>query len=62
VPLVIEGPQDWMSLSMWLFFIITTYCAHLLRLKGAINVAGEPGPIVINGVRHIFNEPAHLRA
>ncbi|MDE0811111.1 MAG: GTP-binding protein, partial [Alphaproteobacteria bacterium] len=62
VPLVIEEPQDWMILSMWLFFIITTHGAHLLRLKGVINVAGEPGPIVINGVRHIFYEPAHLRA
>jgi G3E family GTPase len=60
VPLVIEGPQDWMSLSMWLSFIITTHGAHLLRLKGVINVTGEPGPVIINGVRHIFHEPAHL--
>jgi G3E family GTPase len=60
VPLVIEEPQDWMSLSMWLSFIITTHGEHLLRLKGVVNIAGEPGPIVINGVRHIFHEPAHL--
>jgi G3E family GTPase len=62
VPLVIEEPQDWMSLSMWLSFIITTHGEHLLRLKGVINVAGEPGPIVINGVRHVFHEPVHLPA
>ena len=60
VPLVIDKPQDWMSLSMWLSFIISTHGAHLLRLKGVINVAGAPGPIIINGVRHIFHEPVHL--
>ena len=60
VPLVIEGSQDWMGLSMWLSFIITTHGAHLLRVKGVINVTGEPGPIIINGVRHIFHEPTHL--
>lgn len=62
VPLVIEEPQDWMSLSMWLSFVISTHGANLLRLKGVINVAGEPGPVVINGVRHVFHEPAHLPA
>ncbi len=62
VPLVIEEPQDWMSLSMWLSFIISTHGPHLLRLKGVINVAGEPGPMIINGVRHVFHDPAHLPA
>ena len=62
VPLVIEEPQNWISLSMWLSFIISTHGAHLLRVKGVINIAGEPGPVVINGVRHIFHEPVHLSA
>lgn len=62
VPLVIDTPQDWMSLSMWLSFIITSHGGSLLRLKGVINVAGEPGPVIVNGVRHIFHEPVHLTA
>jgi G3E family GTPase len=62
VPLVIDEPQDWMGLSMWLSFVISTHGANLLRLKGVVNVAGEPGPVVINGVRHVFHEPAHLPA
>ena len=62
VPLVIDAPQDWVSLSMWLSFVISTHGKHLLRVKGVINVAGAPGPVVINGVRHIFHEPVHLPA
>ena len=62
VPLVINEVQDWTGLSMWLSFIISSHGEKLLRLKGVINVAGEPGPVVINGVRHIFHEPAHLPA
>lgn len=62
VPLVTDEPQDWMSLSMWLSFVISTHGANLLRLKGVVNVTGEPGPVVINGVRHVFHEPAHLPA
>jgi G3E family GTPase len=62
VPLVIEEPQDWISLSMWLSYVITTHGEHLLRVKGVINIAGAPGPAIINGVRHIFHEPTHLLA
>jgi G3E family GTPase len=62
VPLVIDEPQDWMSLSMWLSYVISTHGANLLRLKGVVHVTGEPGPVVINGVRHVFHEPAHLPA
>lgn len=62
VPLVIDAPQDWVSLSMWLSFVISTHGKHLLRVKGVINVAGAPGLVVINGVRHVFHEPVHLPA
>lgn len=59
VTVVIDEPQDWISLSMWLSYVISAHGAQLLRLKGVINVTGESGPIVINGVRHVFHEPAH---
>jgi G3E family GTPase len=62
VPLVIEEPQDWIGLSMWLSFIVSTYGQQLLRLKGVINVIDEPRPLVINGVRHVFHDPVHLPA
>ena len=34
----------------------------LLRVKGLVNVAGEPGPVVIQGVQHLFHPPVTLAA
>jgi G3E family GTPase len=32
----------------------------LLRVKGLINVEGEPGPLVVQGVQHLFHPPVAL--
>jgi G3E family GTPase len=34
--------------------------ADLLRVKGLINIAGEPGPLVVQGVQHLFHPPVPL--
>ena len=34
--------------------------ADLLRVKGIVNVVGEAGPVVIQGVQHLFHPPATL--
>jgi len=34
----------------------------LLRVKGIVNVSGRPGPLVIQGVQHIFHPPVELAA
>ncbi len=34
--------------------------ADLLRVKGLVNVAGESGPVVIQGVQHLFHPPVTL--
>jgi G3E family GTPase len=31
-------------------------------VKGLVNVAGERGPVVVQGVQHIFHPPATLDA
>jgi G3E family GTPase len=36
--------------------------ADLLRVKGLVNVAGESGPVVIQGVQHLFHPPVTLAA
>jgi G3E family GTPase len=36
--------------------------ADLLRVKGLVNVADEPGPVVIQGVQHLFHPPVTLAA
>ena len=33
---------------------------RVLRMKGLLNVAGVPGPVLINGVQHLVHPPAHL--
>jgi len=34
----------------------------LLRVKGLVNVADRAGPLVIQGVQHIFHPPVELDA
>jgi len=58
--LLIDEPQEWLTISMWLSFVISTHGEYLLRLKGIIAIQGQPGPAVVNGVRHVFHEPEHL--
>jgi G3E family GTPase len=36
--------------------------ADLLRVKGLVNVEGEAGPVVIQGVQHLFHPPVTLAA
>ena len=36
--------------------------ADLLRVKGLINVVGESGPLVVQGVQHLFHPPVALRS
>ena len=34
----------------------------LLRVKGLVNIEGEPGPVVVQGVQHVFHPPVTLAA
>ena len=34
--------------------------ADLLRVKGLINIEGEPGPLIVQGVQHLFHPPVAL--
>ena len=34
--------------------------ADLLRVKGLINIEGQPGPMVVQGVQHLFHPPVAL--
>ena len=36
--------------------------ADLLRVKGLVNVVGETGPVVVQGVQHLFHPPVVLAA
>ena len=34
----------------------------LLRVKGIVHVAGEPGPVVLQGAQHVFHPPVTLES
>jgi G3E family GTPase len=42
--------------------LLHAHGARVLRVKGILNVAGLPTPVVIHGVQHVIHPPAHLEA
>jgi G3E family GTPase len=53
-------PVDWERLSSQLGEIIARHGEKLLRVKGVIQTAGDPRPLVIHGVQRLFHAPARL--
>ncbi len=60
--LTLDEPLDWDSFSLWLGSLAGYIGEKLLRVKGILNVSGEPGPIAVHGVQHLFHPPARLPA
>ena len=52
--LVFEAPIDWRYFSPNLAAFISRNANRLLRVKGLLNVEGEPLPVVVHGVQHQF--------
>jgi len=59
--LAFDEPLDWMAVSNWLAFLRSARGEGLLRVKGILNLRGEPAPVVIHGVHHVFHPPVALR-
>lgn len=55
-------PLDWTAFAIWLTMLLHCHGERVLRVKGLLNVEGEPTPVVLNGVQHIVHPPAHLEA
>jgi G3E family GTPase len=51
-------PFEWLSFSSALELLTTLRGPDLLRMKGIVNVAGEP--VVVQGVQHIFATPVKM--
>lgn len=58
--LVHESPLDWMRFQSWLGGLRATEADKLLRVKGILNIADEPGPLVVHGVHAVFHPPVAL--
>ncbi len=57
-----DEPLDWLGFSDGLGLILRVYGARLLRVKGVLNVAGDPLPRVVQCVQHVAYPPASLPA
>ena len=57
-----DRPFSWQTFSSAMELLTSLRGPDLLRVKGLANVAGEHGPVVVQGVQHIFHPPLTLDA
>lgn len=57
-----DRPFSWQTFSAAMELLTSMRGPDLLRVKGLVNVAGERGPVVVQGVQHIFHPPTTLDA
>jgi G3E family GTPase len=57
-----DQPFTWETFAAAVQVLTSLRGRDLLRVKGLINVAGEPGPVVVQGAQHIFHPPVTLES
>ena len=55
-----ERPMAWESFTQCLDVLTALRGPDLLRVKGLVNVDGKNGPMVVQGVQHLFHPPLEL--
>jgi G3E family GTPase len=57
-----ERAMPWESFTQCLEVLTALRGPDLLRVKGLVNVEGKAGPMVVQGVQHLFHPPLELAA
>jgi G3E family GTPase len=57
-----EEPMPWAAFTQCIEVLTALRGPDLLRVKGLVNVEGKPGPMVVQGVQHLFHPPLELSA
>jgi len=57
-----DRPFTWDTFSAAAQVLTSLRGPDLLRVKGIVNVEGEPGPVVVQGAQHVFHPPVTLDA
>ncbi len=57
-----ETAVDWTAFGIWLTMLLNRHGDRILRVKGILDVAGEPRPVAIHGVQYLVHPPTHMRA
>lgn len=60
--LAFDAPLPWPAVQAWLAELRHAHGDRLLRVKGLLNLQGTPGPVVVQGVHHVFHPPVELPA
>ncbi len=60
--LTFDQPLHWEHVAAWLDALVLAHGEDLLRVKGILNIAGAPRPIVVQAVQRLFHPPAELPA
>jgi len=55
-------PFSWNAFSQCLEVLTALRGPDLLRVKGLVNVADHAGPLIVQGVQHLFHPPVELEA
>ncbi|MGH8661609.1 MAG: CobW family GTP-binding protein [Burkholderiales bacterium] len=57
-----EQPMTWAAFTQCMEVLTALRGPDLLRVKGLVNVEGKSGPMVVQGVQHLFHPPLELAA
>ena len=57
-----ERPFTWDSLNTALQALTALRGPDLLRVKGIVNVSGEPGPVILQAAQHVIHPPVTLES
>ena len=57
-----DKPFSWDTFSTAVQVLTSLRGPDLLRVKGLVNVEGEPGPVLVQGAQHVFHPPVTLEA
>lgn len=62
VALDASRPIAWPGFEVWLRRTRLGHGEALLRLKGLMDIAGQSGPVLLDGIQHVLHTPVELRA
>jgi len=57
-----DKPMPWETFTQCMEVLTALRGPDLLRVKGLVNVEGKNGPMVVQGVQHLFHPPLELAA
>lgn len=57
-----DKPMPWAAFTQGMEVLTALRGPDLLRVKGLVNVEGKSGPMIVQGVQHLFHPPLELAA